>query len=444
MIDTMTNASVRPEYSAPDELALRHAKPILVATDESVVATAAIRAASLISAKLGVDTRVVSVIEPMQYLIPTPGAFMQSPFIAPEQADALKARVAEQLESAGISDGDWKIDVRFGRPATEIREAAKEMDAQLVIIGLAHRGAVDRLLEGETALDVLRDAEIPVFLAAPEIKALPSRVLIAVDFTAHSIAAAREAMRFVSNDARIYLVHVKPAPTVFDGTSLWEEDYEDVARAELARFAGLLGVPRTMTVEAVVLAGRPAQALVEFANMSHVDMIAAGSHGTGMMRRIFVGSVATGILHRFQGGSVLIVPERSYHRENHNRSSVAAPGTAASAARWTVELKEFTSRNCSRPVTLEIDEVSIGAQREAVGMPLIGVDFDVRMGSAQIMLGGLAGGDSHLTHTVGPVTSVDLLKHADGSDHALKIGHEGGQILITLSPREPLATGKGA
>lgn len=443
MTDTMTKASVRPQYSAPAQLALRHANPILVATDGSVVAAAAVRAASLISEKLGVDTRVVSVIEPMQYLIPTPGAFMQSPFIAPQQAEATRASVAGQLASAGMSDGDWTIDVRYGRPATEIHDAAEEMDAQLIIIGLAHRGAVDRLLEGETALDVLRDADIPVFLAAPEIRALPSRVLIAVDFSAHSIAAAREAMRLVSNDARVYLVHVKAEPTVFDGTPLWEEDYEDVARAELARLAGLLGAPPTMTVETIVVTGRPVRALVDFAVMSHVDMIAAGSHGTGMMRRIFVGSVATGILHRFQNGSVLIVPERAYRREIHNRSFGAVSGAAVSAAKWTAELKEFTNRNCARPVTLEIDDVSIGAQREAVGIPLIGVDFDVQTGSAQIMLGGLAGGDSHLTHTVGPVTSIDLLKRADGSDQALKIGHEGGQTLLILRPREPLGTAEG-
>jgi nucleotide-binding universal stress UspA family protein len=63
----------------------------------------------------------------------------------------------------------------------------------------------------------------------------------------------------------------------------------------------------SIRVETVVLTGRPASALVQFAERVGADLIAAGSHGHGRLERLLLGSVSTGIV-RNANCAVLVVP----------------------------------------------------------------------------------------------------------------------------------------
>lgn len=105
-----------------------------------------------------------------------------------------------------------------------------------------------------------------------------------------------------------------------------------------------------------------------------------------------------------------------------------------SAARdeWARELEQFTDRNVGRRTVLEIDGLDVGAQDEALDYPLRGVAYDPRDGRVEIMLGDQASLDRHLTHTVGDVTSIDVLTGDDGRDEVLRVEHGGIQTLLKL------------
>jgi nucleotide-binding universal stress UspA family protein len=80
------------------------------------------------------------------------------PSFAPE---AELASVREQLSAAGVGF-DVRQLVRGKEPADEVVEAAADVDAELIVIGLRRRSAVGKLILGSTAQRILLDAPCPV------------------------------------------------------------------------------------------------------------------------------------------------------------------------------------------------------------------------------------------------------------------------------------------
>ena len=75
-------------------------------------------------------------------------------------------RVIAQLRALAPKGLDWHVDVEYGRPSDEILAKARDRNASLIVIGLVHHGVVDRILDGDTALEVVRKSPVPVLLAS--------------------------------------------------------------------------------------------------------------------------------------------------------------------------------------------------------------------------------------------------------------------------------------
>jgi nucleotide-binding universal stress UspA family protein len=69
--------------------------------------------------------------------------------------------VRAELTRAGVRFDVRQI-VRGKDPADEVIDAAEEVGAQLIVIGLRHRSAVGKLIMGSTSQRILLDAESPV------------------------------------------------------------------------------------------------------------------------------------------------------------------------------------------------------------------------------------------------------------------------------------------
>jgi nucleotide-binding universal stress UspA family protein len=78
----------------------------------------------------------------------------------------LQARLAQAIPAAGLEVLDWHRphqEVRIGKPAVEIVRGAHDARADLLVMGLhGGRRAVDRLVFGSTAQEVIRRADCPV------------------------------------------------------------------------------------------------------------------------------------------------------------------------------------------------------------------------------------------------------------------------------------------
>jgi len=281
--------------------------PLLVATDGSSVGEAAFRAASLIAAKASASVEVLAVVEPLPVLVPEPSVLMQPLVASPALFDAFREGIIAQMREIAPPGLAWHVQVEYGRPSSEIADGARELKARLVVIGLVHHGVMDRILDGDTALELVRHAHAPVLLADPSWTALPRQAVFAVDFSHQSMQAARAGLRLLDEHATVVLAHVRPMPTVYDGMGIWEVEYEDAAKIELDRFAEALNAGSTVRVEKMILRGSPASALLEFAEKTQADLIVAGTHGAGFVQRLLLGSVATRLM-RHSTRSLLVVP----------------------------------------------------------------------------------------------------------------------------------------
>ncbi|HZK79374.1 MAG TPA: universal stress protein [Gemmatimonadaceae bacterium] len=293
---------------------VRKVGPILVATDRTVDSLSALRAADVLNRSLHRGVAVLAVIEPLPIIVPEPSSLLQPLVITPELSAAVREQTIKQLNSVGADAPTWSMEVEEGRPAKEIAAAARKHGASLVVLGLSHHGFVDRLIDGDTALEFLRESDTPVLLASKDFASLPKRAVIAVDFSPESMEAARVGIALLSPDCVVHLVHVRPQVTIFDGAGLWEEEYERVAARQLEKFRETLAAPDTMRVETTILVGKPANALIEYANKIDAGLIVSGTHGAGLMRRIFIGSVASGLLRKTEH-SLLVVPVPTHQQQ---------------------------------------------------------------------------------------------------------------------------------
>lgn len=284
--------------------------PILVATDGSAAGEAAFRAAALVAKQSSVSVRVMVVVEPLPVLVPEPALIMEPLVASPEMLNVVRDRVISQLSGLAPEGLEWRVEVEYGRPSDEIAKKARDCKAQLVVIGLVHHRVVDRILDGDTALEVVRQSSAPVLLASADWQALPKRAVSAVDFSPQSIEAARAGLRVLSAESTVFLAHVRPRVTVFDETGMWEEEYESVATKELQKFAEALNAPGGIRLEQVILSGSPAAAMLSLAEKENADLIVCGTRGAGLVQRLVLGSVATRLM-RHSTRSLLIVPEHA-------------------------------------------------------------------------------------------------------------------------------------
>jgi nucleotide-binding universal stress UspA family protein len=137
---------------------------ILLATDGSPSARAATAEAVELCQATGAPLRVVVV-----WRTPTLAGYGFTPVTVVgelagaerEHAEQVADAASEQAHAAGVTA---TCQVRQGDAATEICEAADELDASLIVMGAHGWGALRRMLFGSVSHAVLHDAACPVLV----------------------------------------------------------------------------------------------------------------------------------------------------------------------------------------------------------------------------------------------------------------------------------------
>lgn len=407
--------------------------PILVATDGTAAAEPALTAARILAARDGAEVEVLSVLEPVAPLPPLVGGIPLPQQLDTERAATLRESVARQVRDT-VGEPGWNVEVVQGHPPATIARMADRAEARMIIMGLGRHDVSDRLFGDETALRVLRLAKVPVLAVAPGFDALPTRVLVAVDFSPSSELAARVAMGVAAPDATVELAHVAPkveplmAPWERFGAEVPDHDYS----GSLERMRDALGAANGMRIETTLLRGHPAQTLLEHGRATGAHLVVAGTHGYGFLQRMFVGSVATRIL-RGSTVSVLVVPQSFVSAQQAESDETSASRIqSVQEQEWARRLEQFTQRNAARRCMVEIDDPSFGAQLQCVDYPLLGVAYDRRDRRVEIMLGERESGN-HITKSIGDVSAIDVVEGGGGRDRVLRISHGQGQTLLTIA-----------
>jgi nucleotide-binding universal stress UspA family protein len=136
-----------------------------------------------------------------------------------------------------------------------------------------------------------------------------STVLLATDGSQLSTEALRRAVEILGRDHRfVTLAVVPPAfvptaslspmeahPTLVDPVLEQELEEEQIAASdiEVHELDGVLGIEAEHLVET----GEPGETICEVAERVGANVVAVGSHGHGMLKRVLMGSVSTHVLH---------------------------------------------------------------------------------------------------------------------------------------------------
>lgn len=273
---------------------------LVVGASGTSSAADAVAVASTIARRHGAAVDVVSVFEPGAPY-PPPAASQASPPVEPRDrpaADAQLLRVRRLLHGAAAGDAavaTWPVHLEVGQAAARIEHAARQLKADLIVLGRGRRPGEDPWLLDRTALRVAVSSTTPVLAVAPGCPS-PRHLLLAVGLDELSLHVARAVRRLFPDLERIDLVHVR-AP---DHTS------DDERHAHLDRVALVLGYPPERMTR-TILDGMPAASLLDHAERTQPDCIASGLHGVTVAERSLARNLSLHLLDR-AGMSVLIVP----------------------------------------------------------------------------------------------------------------------------------------
>jgi len=395
---------------------------ILVASDGTPGAVGALRMAAALQERDGSRVEVIGVVEPipafdvgMMVTIPESG-------LAEARIEGLEREIREQIGGITGDAQGWPLEVDAGIPGPRIVRKAKEVGASLILLGLGRHRAVDRLLGGETALQVVRLASCSVLAVPGAGGIIPRTALVAIDFSLHCQRAAEAAARLIDPPGTLILAHVMQGLRFLrDVPEDWESRYRSEVEVRLDELRRALHLPGGIEVRTRILEGDPARELLDLAGEEGVDLLGAGTHGHAFVTRILLGSVSTRLL-RGAAVATLVTP-----------AEAEAPETRAPASEhpWAALLDRFTRDHAGRSVTIEFIDPELGAQVSGKGSPLRGLDFDVRSSTLHIMLGPLGGTEGHVTHSIRSPTSLDLAS-GGGRHEVIRVGLARGELLLRV------------
>jgi nucleotide-binding universal stress UspA family protein len=408
--------------------------PILLATDGAGKSGAALIAARLLARRLDVPLEVVSVLEPqLAYGAALGGTPVYLPEVDDSRRERRQAAVLDFVARFSEGDDPPPVHIRFGAIADEIAEVARERQATLVVLGAAPHRRLNHMVGGERAARVLRSSSVPVLSVPPGFSALPQHAVVGVDFAPASVRAAQTALLLLADGGTLTLLHVI-SPLLGD-MPLRDVEGRDPADAIQTLFERLRDeirpyVPKDVTVETLIRTDLDIDGILGGAAAVGADVIAVGTHGPRLLERIFLGSVASSVLHAAPQ-TVLAVPPPPGAEAMNLWLRITRTATSAKPREWAAALDEFTRRNRGRRVAVEVDDPELGAQMVGRGA-LFGVTYDPHDERVEIMVGDAHRARRHLMHSIARVDSIAMTTDDRSGNEALELRHGGGHTLVLI------------
>jgi len=215
-----------------------------------------------------------------------------------------RATALAESERAGLRGVDVFTTVETSRPVELVSECARDVRAELVVVGRGERRSVSERLLGSSAEHIVRAAPCSVLVVANAPDRPYCRALVGVDLSDGSKRAVEAAARFVEGDEAVSVVHAYSAPFADmtpdrfappmtpDEIRAYYADVEQSARSLLSQWIPGLGVE----MEPLLRRGDPRRVLLEQAAERKVDLIVIGHQERSVLGRLFLGSVATAVV----------------------------------------------------------------------------------------------------------------------------------------------------
>ena len=264
---------------------------ILLATDLGARSDRAMDRATMFARRDGAELTVLHVIEP------TPGNRFY-PRTQPTSALSAVARAQIVHDLADCAD-KARVRIEDGDAAEVIVRVAREMDATLIVVGVARIERLGRFSLGQTVERLVRGVDRPLLIVTDRPRAPYQRVCVAVDFSAISGETLELAMALAPGQ-RITAFHAYQ-PLASYGAPDQEahrQQFRELADADFDKWLESTGLPAEARalVDRRLELGDPARGVRDAAVGGAFDLVVVGSRGRGRVFEFFLGSVAKEIL----------------------------------------------------------------------------------------------------------------------------------------------------
>src|SRR6185437_10461031 len=273
-------------------------RAVLLASDGSPAARAAAGIAAALERESGAVPEILQVFDLRSYpVVPflTEALGAADQLLGETAHDEQRLKVVAQLVDAVPEASRWPVHIGAGTPAVQIVTLAEKLNAAMTLVGLRQHGRLDRIAGDETTLLVQRRSSCSVLAVRADSTGLPRRIVVGIDFSRASVAAARAALDVATMDARVTLVHAQ-APDGYtpDDEQAVVHDLGVASALQEVRAFLLTGLPAAsrVTIDTFIERGAPAELLLNTSTRLHADLITVASRRHGRVAQLMLGSVA--------------------------------------------------------------------------------------------------------------------------------------------------------
>jgi nucleotide-binding universal stress UspA family protein len=224
-----------------------------------------------------------------------------------KEVDLHAAQLRDQAQRLGLHRDELAgLGVAIGPPHRVILDTARQIGADLIVVGAREAGALGKLL-GSTADRVVRKAVCPVLVVRGELPVPPRRVLLPVDLSELSADAFRCGLHFLG---RIGAPAEIEALYALDRDLPHEVTFEQGKRHaawELEQVVAQYTEEAPAPVRTEVRQGEARAEILAEIERQETDLVILGTHGRSGFDRLLLGSIASGVL-REAPCSVLTIP----------------------------------------------------------------------------------------------------------------------------------------
>jgi nucleotide-binding universal stress UspA family protein len=287
--------------------------PIVVATDFSAAADAAVARGLAVARALGAELCLLHVFDDgvwrsLLKVFEVGSWHGDEPALAARSE--LSRRAAALSEASGLA---VRAECLVGDTADQIAQYTVSVDARLLVIGRRGEDVIGDLIVGSTALNVLAQSRVPLLLAGDHRGGDYARVAVATDCGEAGARLAGSVAALFPNSRHV-LMHAYAVP--FEGRmrlagatdadiQTYRARERSAAEGRLHGAVAALGT-RGQAFEPLLVQGFAAPTILQEASALQADLIALGRHGDRLGERL-LGSVTQNVLHHARG-DVLIVP----------------------------------------------------------------------------------------------------------------------------------------
>ncbi len=285
---------------------------LLFATDFSACAARAQEYALFLAAACGAGLDVLHVLEFQ------PGMDPDFP-VNQLYLEQLRKEAGGQLDAlmrqAALRGLQAKTHQVTGIPSQRITAMAKDLDADLIVLGTRGRTGLEHLLLGSTAERVVAQAPCPVLTVRlnpaqpPSGRARPAdaapairTILAPIDFSDCSLDALEYAAQAAKQfDAAVTILHVmEPVSYSLDFSLIHAGEARAQRERVETRLKDLTALLRRegLTAAHILRGGLPADSVLDWSREEAYDLIVMGTHGRRGVSHLASGSVAEAVLRR--------------------------------------------------------------------------------------------------------------------------------------------------